>query len=204
MHRFRKGIVAIGVIAASLLATPVVAQETDPAATPPADELAEARAIINAIYPPEEREAIFSKMVSDIGDQFGAAAMQGPIFEDPGIRAIMENFLGDLGVLLMPTIQKHLPEIINATAVAYVNKFSLEELQQIRAFSQTPAGSRYFRESPELLGDPAVAAANQRYFEDITKLQTEAGAEIRTKVQQYLAENPEALKRIEEAMAEAN
>ncbi|WP_432200526.1 DUF2059 domain-containing protein [Erythrobacter sp. W53] len=204
MRRFRTGMAAIGLIAAPLAATPVAAQETDVAEALPADELAEAQAIINAIYPPGERDAIFTKMVNDIGGQFGAAAMQGPIFQEPGIRAIMDDFLSNLGERLMPTIQKHLPQIIDATAVAYVNKFSLEELQQIRAFSQTPAGSRYFRESPELLSDPAVAAANQRYFADITKLQGEAGSEIRVKVQQYLAENPDALKRIEEAMAEAN
>lgn len=108
----------------------------------------------------------------------------------------MADFFAWLPGTLMPTIRRHMPAILEATATAYVREFSLDELRQIRSFAVTPAGAHYFRKSTELLSDPAVAAANQSYFKDLQALQQAVQEEIKAKVIAYLEANPEALERL--------
>jgi len=71
---------------------------------------------------------------------------------------------------LMPVVGKHLPAMREATAIAYCREFTLDELKQLRAFSQTPAGTHYFSKVTNLVGDPAVADANKAYFVDVKAL----------------------------------
>lgn len=170
----------------------------------PADEMAEARKILMATYPVDERDEIFEGMVTQIGKQYAAAAMSDPVFQDPGIRAIMDDFFDGLTGRLMPVIRKHMPSIFEATAVAYAREFTLEELSDISAFAQTESGARYFRQASSLLGDPAVAQANQEYLADIQGLQRSASEEIAKKVRDYLSDNPEVAERMEARMSESN
>lgn len=164
------------------------------------EKLVEAEAIMQAMFPEGEREEIILEMIGTIGDQFSAAVMQGPIFDDPGIRAIMDEFIADLPETLRPLVTSHLPDMIDATALAYAREFSLEELRDIREFAQTPAGARYFREAQSLLADPDVAEANQRYFQSLTVIQQEQSSVVRQRVEAYLAANPEALERIQQKL----
>ena len=162
----------------------------------PPEEMTEARTIINSTFPEDERDEIFRGMMDNVGGQFAAAAMTDPVFDEPGIRAIMDDFFAGLSDRLMPLVRKHMPLILEATATAYTNEFTLKELQDIRAFSQTDSGRRYFRRSTSLLSDPAVARANEAYFAELQELRGEVEMEMRQKILDYLAANPDVVDRL--------
>lgn len=178
------------------IASPAAAQAQVSLEGIPADELTEARVIIEVMYPVAERDEIFEDMVMQIGDQFAAAAMKDPIYEEPGIKAIVDNFMAGLSDRMMPVIKKHMPSMLEATAVAYTREFSLSELRDIRAFAQTEAGAHYFRKVSGLLSDPAVAQANQVYFAEVHQLQRAATSEIQAEMMKYLTEHPEVIERL--------
>lgn len=174
-----------------------VAQEAVTEETVTAEKLSEARAILEVIYPAAEREQVFMQMISNLSEQYSRAVLRDPVFDDPGLRAIIEGYIEELSPMLAPVVRVHLPQIIEATAGAYAREFSIEELREIRTFAATPAGSHYFRKSHDLLADPELAAANGRYFEAVNKLQTVSTAKISSEVLKYLEANPEVLERLE-------
>ena len=188
-------IAGLAIAVTSLSTSPALAQAEVSLEGISTDELAEARLIIESMFPAEDQDEIFGGMMDDVGSQFAAAAKSDPIFEEPGIRAIMDDFFAGLSNRLMPLVRKHMPSILEATAVAYTNEFTLEELQDIRTFAQTESGRRYFRQVTSLLADPAVAAANQAYFAELQRMQGQVRAEIQQKVIDYLTENPDVAER---------
>lgn len=192
--------------AAALLAqtSPALAQAEISLEGVPADELAVADNIILVMFPLEEREAIFRDMMQEVASQFAEGAMKAPVFEEPGIRAIMEEFLDGLPERLMPIVNKHMPSMLKATAVAYTREFSLEELEAIYAFSQTDAGSHYFRKATSLLSDPAVAASNAAYFEELQAQQGSIREEMQAKLMEFLLANPDVVERIQQRAGKAN
>ncbi len=187
---------AIGAGALALV-SPALAQ-TD-AYTPPADELAEAMAIIDVIFPPATREQDMINTATTMGNQMAASMMTGPIFEEPGIRAIMDDFLGELPEIMRPVIIKHLPSMIKSTAVAYTREFSLQELRDIRAFASTPSGGRYFSSVQSLLADPAVAKANEAFFAEVNASQQTEVEKLQGRVVEFLQNNPEVVERLQAA-----
>ncbi|KEO91334.1 hypothetical protein EH31_01330 [Erythrobacter longus] len=182
---------------ALLLTTPALAQ-TD-TYTPPADELAEAMAIMEVVFPPDTREQAMIDTATTMGNQMAGSFMTGPIFEEPGIKAIMDDFLASLPEVMRPMIVKHLPSMIKSTAIAYTREFTLSELQDIRAFATTPSGQRYFSSAQGLLADPAVAAANEAFFSDVNAAQQVEVEKIQAKVVDYLQKNPEVIERLQAA-----
>ncbi len=190
------GIAVLGLLVAAI-PTAATAQADDYVA--PADELAEARAIMEVMFPATNREDAILEMATAMGQQAAAGMMNGPIFEEPGIKAIVEKHLSEMPQALRPLFAKHLPQIFEATAVAYTREFSLEELRDIAAFAQTPSGQRYFVSLQKLLGDPAVAAANQAMFNDIGPIQREQSAKVSQEVQEYLIANPDVIERLRKA-----
>jgi hypothetical protein len=162
----------------------------------PEDEMAEAMVIMEAMFPEATREQIMVDMAATMGGQMATAAMQGPIFEEPGIRAIMDEFIADLPETMRPYISSHLPRMVKATATAYTREFTLNELQDISQFAATPSGQRYFSSAQSLLTDPAVAAANQQFFEEVAELQGLQAVAVQQRVQEYLEANPDVLERL--------
>jgi len=179
------------------LATPALAQSDNYA--PPADELAEAMAIMEVIFPPATREQDMINTATTMGNQMAASMMTGPIFEEPGIRAIMDEFLGTLPEIMRPLITKHLPSMIKSTAIAYTREFTLEELQDIRAFASTPSGGRYFSSVQSLLSDPAVARANEEFFAEVNASQLVEVEKLQGQVIEFLQNNPDAVQRLQDA-----
>ncbi|MBX7457259.1 hypothetical protein K3152_03280 [Qipengyuania sp. 1NDH17] len=192
-----KLILAAGSAAFFAASTPTAAQTEVLQAEIPADELAVARQIIAVMFPDETRDMMFEDIMAQIAGQFSAASMTDPIFEEPGIRAIMDEFFAGLPQRLMPVVRKHLPSMLEATAVAYTREFDLQELQDILAFAQTDTGTHYFGKVTSLLGDPAVAEANQAYFAELQIIQQAVGPEVRARVMDYLEANPDVLDRIQ-------
>lgn len=189
---------AIAFVAAIPLASPALAMQAD-SYVAPADELAYAKVIIEAMYPEDKRDQMVLDLASTVANQMAAGTMSGPIYKEPGIRAIMEQFLKDLPEVLRPTFTKHLPAIFEATAIAYTREYTLEELRDISAFAQTPSGKRYFLSLQKLQSDPAVASANTTMFKDVDPVTKQQGDNVRQQVEAFLMANPDALERIKKA-----
>lgn len=184
-------------LALSTVATPTLAQSDT--YNPPADEMAEAMAIMEVVFPPDTREQTMIDTATTMGNQMAASMMNGPIFEEPGIRSIMDDFLATLPEVMRPMITKHLPSMVKSTAIAYTREFTLDELQDIRAFALTPSGQRYFSNAQQLLADPAVAAANEAFFADVNEAQQVEVKKLQGKVVEYLQANPDVVERLQAA-----
>ena len=193
----RAAIPAVALLAAVSFAPAVQAQNSD--YVPPADELAEAMVIMEAMFPANTREQMMIDTVATMGNQVATSMMTGPIFEEPGLRAIMQEFLDDMPERMRPVISKFLPQMIKANAIAYTREFTLEELQDIRSFATTSSGQRYFSSVQRMLNDPAVAAVNEKFFADVAELQQEQVQQVQGRVAEYLQANPDVLERLQAA-----
>ena len=185
-----------GALLAAALPAATAAQDNDAA------ELAEARAIVAVIYPPADRDAMMRTMLEQFAGQLKQSVpLDIAAFGDPGLSAIVEKFQDNVVGLVMPTVQAHLPKIIEATAVAYTHEFDLAELRDIHAFAETPAGRRYLSRQTALVGDPAVAEVNTAYLRDIQLLAAAKQAEFREELLAYFAKHPEVARKVAEATA---
>jgi hypothetical protein len=201
-----------GAIAVAALATsnPALAQAARAVVLPPppqvveartervdAAELAEARAIMEIMFPVEEREATFHELMQNVLRQIEQAVPADAVTGgDPGLTAILSGFRAEVPTLVMPTVRLHLPRIVDATAVAYTHEFDLAELKAIRTFAETPEGRHYLSRSTALIGDPVVAAANSAYLADVNALAMQARQELQAKLVDYLRAHPDVAARI--------
>lgn len=191
---------AVGLAAAVLLVFPGAGFAQDEAYVPPAEELTEAKVIIDAMFPADKREQILFDMGTAMAGQAVSGLIEGPIFEEPGIRAIIEEFVvTDLPGTFRTLFAKHMPQIFEATAVAYTREFTLEELRDISAFARTPNGKRYFVTIQKLKSDPLVAAATQAMVADLAPVQKTVVARVEKQVEDYLVANPEVVERLMKA-----
>ena len=190
---------ALCAISAPASAAAVAAQS----AASDAAELVEARAIVQTIYPPAQRSEMVRTLVSTILKQMDQAMPVSKEFGDPGLQKILADFRARVPDILMPIVDKHMPAIIEAVATAYVHEFDLAELKQIRAFAQTPAGGHYFSRAMYVIGDPAVAAANQAYFKDLAAVAEAEKVKLAADVAAYVDAHPDVGKKIEESIIPA-
>jgi hypothetical protein len=190
---------AIALVGLVHLASPGSLAAQEEPYVPPADELAEAQVIIEAMLPPDKREQILLDLASSVAKQASAGFMNGPIFEEPGVKAIVDGFLADLPKVYRPLFAEHMPKILDATAVAYTREFTLEELRDISSFARTPSGQRYFLRIQALQSAPEVAAANSAMFTDLGPIARAASVKVGQEVEAYLATNPEVVERLRKA-----
>jgi len=179
-----------------LAAVPVgaVAQDTS-ASSADAAELAEARAIIDVMFPPAQREQMFDKVLTDLTNQF-RQSMPAEALNDPGLKAILDEFLASALARERPMMNRHLPEIMDSIAQAYVHEFSLAELKDIHAFALTPAGSHYLSRSSALIADPAVARVNTRIMAEAQALSRQMEDDLKAKIIAYLKAHPDVVKKL--------
>lgn len=116
---------------------------------------------------------------------------------DAGLRKMLNDQFDAMPGLLMPTVREYLPQILDATALAYTHEYSLDELRHIRAFAETPAGSRYLQTSMKLLGDPAVAKVNEAYLEAIQKVQLAERERMQAEIVDYLKKHPDVAAKLQ-------
>lgn len=190
---------AIALAALVHLAVPGSLAAQDGAYVPPADEMAEAQVIIEAMLPPDKREQILLDLATAVAEQASAGLMTGPVFEEPGIKTIMDRYIANLPNLYRPLFAEHMPKILEATAIAYTREYTLEELRDISAFARTPSGQRYFIRLQALQSDPAIATANQAMFAALGPIANTAGAQVKQEVEAYLKANPEVIERLRKA-----
>jgi hypothetical protein len=184
-------LVSIPAVAAAQ-AQPAAAQPDDPA------KLAEARGIVNAIFPPQQRPQMVKNLLNQFTTQFQSAIPTGvESFHDAGLDAIMDKFRAGIPGDIEPIVEAHLPQIIDATASAYTHEFSLAELKDIHAFAQTPTGAHYLAKSTQLMGDPSIVAANKAYMADVVTVAKSKQAEVKAELVAYVKAHPDLQKKIE-------
>lgn len=150
-----------------------------------------AREVVALAWPPEQREAMMHKLMTAMTSQFKASVRLETI-TDPGLKKIMEDYFDSIPQLLQPSVSDFLPKQMDAIARAYARKFTLDELRDVRTFAQTQSGSRFLHESMDVMSDPDVAAVNTAYFKDITGLSQSVATDLKTKIEAYLKDHPQA------------
>ena len=92
-------------------------------------------------------------------------------FDDSGDEAAKtaaDRQVDELIAAAEPKVRQWLPNIFEAYASAYAREFSAQELAQMVAFAESPAGRHYLSGSDFLDGDPGVAAANEALKKELT------------------------------------
>lgn len=186
---------------AALLGSAALAMQ--PAAAKPAPKtsvtdidpqaLDDARVIIATIVPPERQAETFGTIVNTIMTQMRANATRRAI--DPGLKAVIDEFLDTIPERLTPVTERHLPKLLDAMARAYTREFTPAELAEIRTFAGTPVGTHYLSRSAMLMADPEVAEANGAYARDAMEVAATLRPELLAKVNAYITAHPEALTR---------
>lgn len=175
--------------AALLIPASLAAREAEEVLDPA--EMTEARAIIDVMFPPDKRDEMMHSLMTELTSQI-AASVQLDAVADAGVRSILETYLANTPEMLQPAVRDHLPNLLSATTIAYVHRFTLAELQDIRAFAETPSGRRYLSSSTALVADPAVAAANSEYFARVQALSQDMAGRLRQQIIDYLRTHPDA------------
>ena len=182
------------VLAASLAISFSAGATAQPASPPPADEaarLVEAHAIIDIMFPPATREQMIDKMMTDLT----APARQNlPVdgITDSGLKALFKEYVDNMFAAMRPLINRHLPAMTDAMAVAYTHQFSLAELKDIHAFALSPSGKDYFSHAVTVVGDPAVLKVNAEMIADAQQAAKASVGEFKEKVVAYLKAHPDA------------
>ena len=172
--------------AAAAQAQPAAAVQSDDPA-----KLAEARGIINVMFPPASREQIIDKMITDLTATFRQSLPADDI-KDPGLKAIFQDYRDGMLTTMRPVMIRHLPEMTEAMAVAYAHQFTLAQLKDIHAFALTPSGSDYFSHVLSVVGDPAVRQANVDMVADAQQAAKTSATEFKDKLTDYLKAHPNA------------
>ena len=130
------------------------------------------------------------QFMAGFNGQLQAGLMQKVDVADPKLQAILDKFAASVPDRAMPVVSKHLPAIKQAMACAYTHKFSIEELRSINQFALSPAGKHYFGASMSMMTDPAVAAENGLYFQDVKILMEEMKGELLHDIAVYYDSKP--------------
>jgi hypothetical protein len=154
------------------------------------ESLALARRLMEFTYPLAQRPVLFAGPARAITEQTRQAAMAG--ITDAGLRALIEKSVQAIPPRLQPITAKNIPALVDGYARAYARAFKVEELRQIVAFAQTPAGTHYLAPGAFLIADPDVVAANRAYGEEMKAAQQQAIAELIRDGRAYIAQHPEA------------
>ena len=157
--------------------------------------LAEAQAIIRIMFPPAERQQTMNKVMTAFSTQV-RQTIPGTALSEPGLKKILDEAFDDLMVRLRPVMAQHMPQIFEATAIAYTHEFSLTELKDIHTFAESQSGRRYLSRSAALISDPAVAEANRAMMVDAQQMAQTGVRAMREKLIAYLGAHPELAAKI--------
>lgn len=157
--------------------------------------LTEAKAIIDIMFPPLQREQIMQKMVSDLITPFKSKFMANEI-SDPGLSALTKEAIDNVIQSERLLMNKHLPLMFDAMATAYTREFSLAELRDVHAFALSPAGGHYLKRSVAIIADPAVQKVNLDMMTESQGITKIVLKDFKTKLVAYLAAHPDVAKKL--------
>jgi hypothetical protein len=167
-------------VAQTVVAT---ASPTTPVAAPDPDNLVIAQQIIEIAFPKESRMQLLEGMMNAVSTQFRPTVNET---NDPGLQAIQDRYFARMMAKTKVDLEGSSPGMFAAIARAYARTFTKDELTQIKAFVDTPAGARFIQRSPQTLSDPDVAAWNSAYFtRTMARLQSEA-AGLKSEITEYM------------------
>ena len=111
------------------------------------------------------REMLFQ--ASSAGEDLGAK-------EKAKVQRRIDRYLALAG----PTIRAGEPALVDAYARAYAREFSADELRQLIAFAQTPAGRHYIDRYDLLLMSDEITDAQRKLGEDLAPVMEQLGKEM--------------------------
>jgi hypothetical protein len=161
-----------------------VAAQTAPvtAADPEPARLAAAQALISRIMPADKRDAMVEQMLRPMMENIRGAVLSGPKFEaaradNPKLAATVETFMKEEFERSIETMKAAMPAMTDAMARAYGRRFTLDQLQALDTFFQTPAGRAYVEVAPTIMTDPDLLAVQRSMMTDaMTGLQQRMAA----------------------------
>jgi hypothetical protein len=128
----------------------------DPAA------LAIAHQILAIGFPAEKRSQMFSSVLDSITDQVRKSAPNLGLTKDKDLQALLDRSNQRMWDAMKPVMNAALPDIFESMARAYAREFSVDDLNALLRFVETPAGQRFMERAPLIMKDPDVQAAQQR------------------------------------------
>jgi hypothetical protein len=152
------------------------------AAAPDPARLAAAQALMSRIMPADKRDAMVEQMLRPMMENIRGAVLSGPKFEaaradNPKLAATVEAFMKEEFERSIETMKAAMPAMIDAMARAYGRRFTLDQLQALDTFFQTPAGRAYVEVAPTIMTDPDLLAVQRSMMTDaMTGLQQRLAA----------------------------
>lgn len=162
------------------------------ATQPDAERLVIANEVVELIFPPEGRQAMFARALDAMTAQARAAvADRAGLSADPGVERIIDRFFARVRTRSTSMIAEHSAPLFTAMARAYARRFTRDELIAVRGFAATPAGGKFLRQSAEILSDPDVARANTDYMRRVVAEMQPMEAELRRELMDYVRDRAE-------------
>jgi len=164
---------------------PAGASAGQSAAIDPA-RVAAGRALIAVVMPAEQRDKMMDGMLTAMLGNLVMGALKGnggeaALEKSPSAQRVFTDFIAHERQLALSDVRAAMPDLVEAYARAYARMFSVDEMDQIRAFYQTPAGMKFALRGATLLGDPDVAAWQQA-------IAAKEGARQRGEMQKFVAD----------------
>jgi hypothetical protein len=125
-------------LAAIMLTGNLARAQTAPEPSPPAENLAAARELVQAMKATDTLKALLPAIISNMK----AAVVQN--------RPEIEKQYDALMPIFADAANARLNELADQVAVVYARRFTLDELHQIKAFYQTPVGQKMITEQPAI------------------------------------------------------
>ena len=172
--KFLLASLSIALATSSLSAAPAEPATTEAAeelAPIPTESLVLARQFVALAQPATERMDTLRGFVSMV-------AYEGS--DDPQ-DAAAEQRADKIMARVEPTIEKLMPALMDAYAYAYAREFSADELRQLIAFAQTPAGKHFVTSAAKVEGDDGVLTVHQSIGEAIEPIMRDVAKEVCSK-----------------------
>ncbi|WP_158298882.1 DUF2059 domain-containing protein [Sphingomonas psychrotolerans] len=135
-------------------------------AAPEPARLAAATALMERVMPADRRDAMVEQMVRPMMQNVRDTMFNGPLFadaktENPKLVATFEGFMKDEFERSIAALKTSMPAMFDAMARAYARRFTLDQLQALDTFFQTPAGRAYVELAPTIMTDPDLMAVQR-------------------------------------------
>jgi hypothetical protein len=146
---------------ALVVSAPALAQsDVDPA------RLAIAQQVVEQVVPSSQREAMIESIVrptmANIESAFGQSPELKTLFDnDPAMRGLFLKFITAEQERAIVVTKQSLPLLFEAMTRAYARHFSVEQLNDIKSFFETPSGRAYVAQSLTMMSDPDVQQAQR-------------------------------------------
>jgi uncharacterized protein len=149
-------------IAAAFFAISPAWAQTD--APPPADNLTAARDLVQVLKPTDQ----FKAMLPVLFQNFKAAVVQG--------RPEVEKQYDAMIPMFNQSAERHLSELTDTFAAIYARNFTVDELHQMAAFYQSPAGQKLLQKQPDIARESLAAGQHlaQEVMADVQRQMQDA------------------------------